>query len=253
MIHEKFPKSFPRFDSTSRIKSHAIRRADHVICISENTRRDLLEITGLSPGKTSVVKLGWSLLSAPTPDLAVGVPDEAFLLYVGGRGGYKNFSRLLKVYARSKRLRDDFLLVSFGGGAFSEGEVSEVTALGLAPNRVIQVSGDDNVLAGLYSSATLLSYPSLYEGFGIPPLEAMSFGCPVVCSNSSSLPEVVGDAAELFDPSDDKEMLEAVERVAYSHARTEQLVARGKDRIKLFSWEKCAEETLDVYRRVVRG
>jgi glycosyltransferase involved in cell wall biosynthesis len=122
---------------------------------------------------------------------------------------------------------------------------------GISPHNIIQISGGDAVLAGLYSTAAALVYPSLYEGFGIPPLEAMSFGCPVVCSRTSSLPEVVGSAAELFDPADEEEMCTAIERIISSTERSQLLVDRGYERIKQFSWEKCAQDTLDVYKKVL--
>ena len=113
------------------------------------------------------------------------------------------------------------------------------------------MNGNDSVLAGLYSSARVLVYPSLYEGFGIPPLEAMSFGCPVICANTSSLPEVVGDAARLFDPTSESDLRAALEAVVFSSEYTVRLKANGLERVKMFSWEKCADETLKVYKKVL--
>ncbi len=117
--------------------------------------------------------------------------------------------------------------------------------------RVHHVSGDDAVLAGYYRMASAFVYPSLYEGFGIPPLEAMSFDCPVVCSGVSSIPEVVGNAGEMFDPYDPDSIRMAIERVVSDDALRQTLIARGKERLKLFSWKRCAQETLDIYRRVL--
>jgi glycosyltransferase involved in cell wall biosynthesis len=94
-------------------------------------------------------------------------------------------------------------------------------------------------------------YPSLYEGFGIPPLEAMSCDCPVVCSNSSSLPEVVGNAAELFDPGSPEAIGSAIERVLNNADLRQSLIASGRSRIELFSWERCARQTMNVYQRVL--
>jgi glycosyltransferase involved in cell wall biosynthesis len=106
------------------------------------------------------------------------------------------------------------------------------------------------VLADLYRRARLFVYPSLYEGFGIPPLEAMAMGCPVACTNTSSLPEVVGNAAALFDPESDEQIRAALEDVLFSSSRAQKLVALGLQRAQLFSWHRCAEDTLAVYRRV---
>ena len=113
--------------------------------------------------------------------------------------------------------------------------------------------GADDILAALYASATAFICPSLYEGFGIPPLEAMSFGCPVACANSGSLPEVVGNAAEFFNPTDEGDMRTALERVVSSPERRQELVRAGSERIRQFSWEKCARETEQVYTRVLQG
>jgi glycosyltransferase involved in cell wall biosynthesis len=116
---------------------------------------------------------------------------------------------------------------------------------------VRQVSGDDNLLAGFYKAAKALVYPSLYEGFGIPPLEAMSFDCPVVCSNVSSIPEVVGDAGLMFDPYDIQSIKSALEKIVIDETLREDLINRGRARIKKFSWERCARETLDVYQKIL--
>ncbi len=160
-----------------------------------------------------------------------------FLLYVGLREGYKNFHRLLAAYSRSQLLKRDFDLVCFGGGALGGEERSRARDLGVPTARLRYVSGGDEALAQLYASAAALVYPSVYEGFGIPPLEAMSVGCPVICSNSSSLPEVVGDAAELFDPLDEDQIRSAMERVVMSEGLRKDLSERGRRRCALFSWQ----------------
>lgn len=252
MIHEKFADTFSRWDRTRQIKAHAVRRADHVVCISENTRQDLIALLGIPEEKTSVVYMGYSLATQKVAGkLAKG--EKPFILYVGSRGGYKNFEGLLRAYGRSPLLKNGFPIVCFGGGGFSARELSLVESLHILPNNIMNVSGTDDILAGLYASATVFVCPSLYEGFGIPPLEAMSFGCPVVCANVSSLPEVVGDAAELFDPTDEAEMRAAIERVVFTPERAQLLVDRGYERIKQFSWEKCARDTLNIYKKLLQG
>lgn len=113
--------------------------------------------------------------------------------------------------------------------------------------------GDDHELSALYSGASAFVYPSLYEGFGIPPLEAMAHDCPVVCSNAGSIPEVVGNAGRFFDPSDIDDMREAMEQVLYSDERRRRLAALGRARLRDFSWQKCARDTFDQYRRLTDG
>lgn len=251
MIHEKFSDLSPGRKETRQAKAYAVKRADHIICISENTKRDLVELLKVSEKKVSVVYLGYSFLEKTRKKLLVR--EKRYILYVGKRSGYKNFTRLLRVYARSEMLRENFLLVCFGGGRFSSYERIFMKELGISLNRVLHFSGGDDVLAGLYGGAAVFVYPSVYEGFGIPILEAMSLGCPVVCSNSSSLPEVTGEAAELFDPIDETKMRIAIERVVSSPERSQLLVDRGYERIKQFSWERCAQDTLDVYNKVLSG
>lgn len=131
-------------------------------------------------------------------------------------------------------------------------EAAELTRLGIA-NRVHQVSGDDGLLTSYYQGATALIYPSLYEGFGMPPLEAMNFGCPVVCSNTSSIPEVVGDAAVFFDPSSEESMRVAIESLLRSNELSAEMIRRGYARVQHFSWAKCAAETAAIYRQICLG
>jgi glycosyltransferase involved in cell wall biosynthesis len=250
MIHERFPEYFSIASPTRREKAIAVTRADHVICISEQTRLDLIEFLGVSPAKTSVVHLGFSLTAAPQAANENGALVRPFILYVGSRNGHKNFAGLLNAYAGSQFLMDEFDLVCFGGGEITAKENDLINELGIPAGKVRQVSGNDGVLAFYYQAARAFVCPSLYEGFGIPPLEAMSFGCPVVCSNTSSIPEVVGDAAEQFDPADHESMRKAIENVVGNDELRKNLIARGSDRVGYFSWERCARETLDVYRRV---
>ena len=253
MIHEKFASSFPYEDKTARYKALAAERADHVIFISESTRRDAIEILGLPPDKTSVVYLGFDLMNTTGGGVEELVlpTREPFLLYVGNRGGYKNFLRLLEAYGVSPQLKTGYKLICFGGGAFHADELNTMQTLRLDSGQVTQLGGDDQLLAKLYECASAFIFPSLYEGFGIPPLEAMSHDCPVVCSNKGSIPEVVGDAGEYFDPADIESMRAAIERVVTSDSHRKLLIAKGRARLKYFSWDRCAADTLDIYMKLV--
>lgn len=251
MIHELFPGDFRAQDKTREAKRASVARADHVICISQSTRSDLIRLLGVSPSKLSVVYLGG--------DLGVGVslapvrnrPVRPFVLYVGQRQGYKNFLTLLSEFADSPLLRSRFDLLCFGGGEFSAVERAAIAASGADFGHVVHRSGNDRMLAALYAQASAFVYPSLYEGFGIPPLEAMAAGCPVICAGTSSLPEVVGDAAEQFDPGVPGSIALALQRVLDDPTRSAELVLRGIERATAFSWERCARETFEVYRDVL--
>ena len=164
-------------------------KADHVICISENTRSDLLKIWDCDPSKVSVVHLGFDSFAARNKQVKALNKNISrdYILFVGARKGHKNFERLLEAYSSKKSLSDNFSLICFGGGSFCDDEEKKLKNLGIA-NKVIQMNGSDELLASLYQNADLFVYPSLYEGFGIPPLEAMSAGCPVAAARTSRYP-----------------------------------------------------------------
>jgi glycosyltransferase involved in cell wall biosynthesis len=246
MIYERFGNYFRQTDKTASRKALAVRQADHVICISEHTKRDLLKLLNTEPSKVSVTYLGnWDIQNiggSMTPAIS-----HPYILYVGKRDRYKNFERFLLAYAGSTRLRKDFRLVCLGGGSFSESELKRIESLGITPGTILQMKGGDEVSVNLYRHAAIFVYPSLYEGFGMPLLEAMSTRCPIACSATSSLPEVAGDAAEYFDPYDGGSIASAIEAVVYSEERKRVLISLGLERVSHFSWEKCVEQTKKVY------
>jgi glycosyltransferase involved in cell wall biosynthesis len=244
MIPERLPHLFEERSVLARAKAEAVRRADHVICVSESTKRDLLDILGVSVERVSVVYHA-SPFAPHERRESRPPPGEPFILYVGQRFGYKNFERLLDAYASSTRVHMAFRLVCFGGEN-ADADRRRAERAGLA-ERVLFAAGDDAALASLYETASAFVYPSLYEGFGIPLLEAMSFGCPVICSNTSSVPEVAGDAAEFFDPSDTGSIASAIERVLFAPELCAELARRGRSRARAFSWEGAADRTRAVY------
>jgi len=249
MIHELFTEA-GRTDTLGRARRDAVARADHVLCISENTRQDLIDILGVDKKKTSVVYLAASM---PTSEETGLVPDSPYILYVGPRGRYKNFDCLLQAYASRARVNKDFILVCFGGGALSDDEKARISDMGLAEGQVLQMGGSDRVLADLYRHASVFVYPSLYEGFGIPPLEAMQCNCPVICTNRSSLPEVVGDAAFMFDPESVESLGSSLELVVYDSSCRQSLIDKGRSRVASFSWSRCVDQTLQKYREIAGG
>ena len=250
MIHELRAEEFEDVWRVIAAKRAAVERADHIICNSENTRRDLVRLYGIDPARTSVVHYGYSLATQeeypPNPEHSGRRPS---LLYVGKRLGYKNFMALLRAYGRSAVLRE-FDLIAFGGEPVGPEEVREIERWGIG-DRVRFESGPDGELSARYQSATAFIYPSKYEGFGHPPLEAMSHGCPVVCSNAGSIPEIVGDAGLYFDPNEVEELRTALERVATSEALQADLRARGYARITAFSWDECAAATARIYKDIL--
>ncbi len=130
-------------------------------------------------------------------------------------------------------------------------EYERIDKLGVPRDRIVSVTGDDEKLAGYYASAEAFVYPSVYEGFGIPLLEAMECGCPVLCGNTSSMPEVAGDAAMYFNARDTQEMAAALQKIVQSPEQRLSLISKGKERVKQFSWDICAQQTYSVYERLL--
>jgi glycosyltransferase involved in cell wall biosynthesis len=252
MITELYPDTHRHADRFIHVKRAAIGRADHVICASENTRLDLCRILNVPPEKTSVVHLGCDWPGTGDPVHAAPEPgSRPFLLVVGQRSGYKNFLGLLDALGSSRWLMKDHDLVLFGGPPLSAAEYRTAAFCGLPADRLRHVRGGDEMLSRLYTQAVALVYPSLYEGFGLPPLEAMAWGCPVVCSNRGSLPEVVGDAAYLFDPASRDDMRSAIEAVVGSEERQVVLRHAGRQRARRFTWQRCAAQTRTAYERAI--
>lgn len=251
MVHEIFPNNFSRLDNTSLQKRMAVKRADHIICISSNTKADLIRLWDVPQNRISVVHLGRDQFRAASSRMYDFSQGKPYILYVANRSPYKNFSGLLRAYSMSARLLRDFRIVAFGGGAFSRSEIDCMNALGIRRESVLQVSGNDEMLAHAYANASLFVYPSFYEGFGLSPLEAMEQGCPVASSNASSMPEVLGDAADYFDPGSPEMLRVVIERMLYDEERRRKFSALGQQRASDFTWEACARSTLAVYRSLL--
>ena len=250
-VHDMIHELFEPHSEICALKRDAVQRADFVICVSHNTRNDLLDRTKIDPGKVGVIHHGHKDFGPSLGDRTDRSPIERpFFLYVGRRKGYKNFQAMLAAYASDRALRRDTSILCFGGGPFKLSEIEQFRQYGLTEQQIVQTDGADEKLATAYRSAIALVYPSQYEGFGFPPLEAMSASCPVVCSASSCLPEIVGDAAILFTSNDHDELLAAMKRVMDPDVRAD-LVARGHIRRALFSWRQSCAAHAETYRSLV--
>lgn len=251
MIHEEFPSHFSSNDKTIKFKNRTFDEVDHIICISNNTKKDLIRHYHIDNNKISVIYHGININFFKKPRLRINGLKLPYLLYVGRRDSYKNFNRFLEACSTSVKIRNNYKIVAFGGGKFTENELLLIKKFKFSDGNVIQMNGDDETLASLYTFASCFIYPSLYEGFGLSPLEAMASGCPVVASNTSSIPEVVGDAGVLFNPNDFNSIRTSIESVLNNTLLREKLVRLGHNRVKLFSWEKCSEETLMLYNTLL--
>lgn len=237
---------------------HVLRQADAVITVSACSRRDLLRHLGLSAPRVHVIAEGVDQRFQPVCDgperqsvlTRYGI-TQPYLLYVGGINARKNIARLFEAYTQLHAQHPHIKLVIGGKRQWQTTEI-DATLQRLTLTDRVHFTGyiDDADLPALYSAAELFVFPSLYEGFGLPPLEAMACGTPVVTSNVSSLPEVVGDAALMVDPLDVPALVAAIKRVLNDHSLRIELQQRGLARAGQFRWEQVARETHRLYEQL---
>ncbi len=249
LISEKFANksvlSRPRVDQ----KKRAIKFADHIICISNTTKNELLKFYEIPEEKLSVIYLGCNFLETQK-DLDFSKPKGDYLLYVGKRGWYKNFTRFIQAYSKSRFLKENLNIVAFGGSEFTQAE-NELFADLKIQEKVLFMTGGDDKLASLYSNATALVYPSLDEGFGLPPLEAMSLGCPVIASNTGSIPEICKENAVFFDPYNLESIRDTLETSLIDTKLITRNVASGKKHALNFTWASTIENTNNLYSKLL--
>ncbi len=254
MIHEIYGHGSQSFFSLDAqvIENKRIlaEKAAAVIAVSENTRLDLLRFyPQIDPGKVHVIHHGNSIFPSHslTPRKNITTP---YLLFVGQRKAYKNFAWMVEQIADLLRSEKDLHLVCVGGSAFDEAESTQLARLGIAQRVHYLTVDSDAELAGMYQQAACFIFPSQYEGFGIPALEAFACGCPVVLNRASSLPEVGGEAASYFDEENPGSLDTAVRRVLKDDVFRKIMVERGLEQAKHFTWEQSAAKHLKVYQFV---
>jgi len=244
MIPELRPDTRRRLDFVT-LKRRYVAKADHIICVSEATRSDLLKVYGPIQAPISVVHHGVDARFTPDAPPLATLP-ERYLLFVGNRSQYKDAGVLFRAFAALGADRD-VRLVCIGGGAFTRKETALLQQLGIA-DRVMQTQLTDDGIASAYANALVFIFPSHFEGFGLPALEAMACGVPVVLARATSLPEVGAEAAAYFEPGDAVALAGILrDLLADEHARSD-LVARGLRRAAFFTWERTAQLTAEVYQ-----
>lgn len=247
--HERFPELFPDRQKVLWARKWLFPRVDAIICCSESTRQDLLHFYNVDPAKTRVIYDAFSHLprSAEASAQLRLQMRRHYILYVGMRATFKNFRGLLQAM-HDARVHDSVDLLVIGGGELTTAEKTLIRSLDLGNSVVSMPRVSDELLAEAYAGAKLFVYPSLSEGFGIPPLEAMSLGCPVLASRGGSIPEVCGDAPFYFDAADQGSFARELLRALSDEPARERAVRAGKIVVTRYSWEKCGEQTLNLYR-----
>ncbi len=238
-------------NASSEQKQELLTRASKVIAVSENTKQDLLELYDIKSNKIEVVHHSTSFINHQQPhNFHLKTPSN-YLLYVGSRNDYKNFDGLLKSVVIVLKNNPNLFLLCAGGGNFSENEQNLINQLDIKNQVIHQHFYSDNTLFGLYQNALAFVYPSKYEGFGIPILEAFACGCPVILSDTSCFPEVAEDAALYFNPDNQEDMTDKLGQIIKDISLRKSLIEKGFIRQKNFSAEKKAKETLAVYQSIV--
>jgi glycosyltransferase involved in cell wall biosynthesis len=264
-VHDLNFLYYPRFLTTESRRYYnqqiewAVERADHILADSEATRADLMSLLDVASDKITVVHLAADPSFRPLPQsearrvAAQYHLDPGFLLFVGTLEPRKNVPGLLRAYRMllAQRVTEEPLVLVGGKGWLYEEIFDHVKALDLG-NHVRFLHGvPDADLPGLYNAASVLAMPSFYEGFGLPALEAMSCGTPVVVANRASLPEVVGDAGLMIDPDRPEDLAEALRHILTDEAERARKREAGLEKAEAFSWERVARETQAVYEKVL--
>lgn len=268
-IHDLIHVTDPTFKRTLAARFYArpmfnlvARRAARIIADSEFTKQQIVEHFAIPPSKVGVVYLGVNDQFCPH-DRGQALPrvsslvglNRPYILFVGNLKPHKNVKTLIQAFSQicARRDFDHQLLILGDDQKWKAGLVSECEKLGIDDRVLFAPHVRNEDLPWVYAAAEILVMPSLIEGFGLPVLEAMACGTPVVCSRAASLPEVAGNAAEYFEPSSADDLAAAIERVVRSLELQEILRRKGLERVKLFSWDECARRTLEVYRKVLQG
>ena len=247
LSHEIFHEMYKK-NKDWRPKKRALENIDHVICSSKNTQKELIQYYNFDYKKTSVVYQCVPNLKINTP---IKEKKENLLLYVGSRLKYKNFKNLLKALSLNKNILEDFKLICFGDELLTNEEKFLIEEFKLNKKNIIFDGGDDYKLANYYTNATALIYPSQNEGFGFPPLEAMSYGCPIICSNNKAILEATDLIDYSFDPNDPKDIIKKIEKVIYSQEEINFLNNYGLKRVKIFNKKEMMQNIKHIYDNLV--
>jgi glycosyltransferase involved in cell wall biosynthesis len=243
-----------------KVVPRSVWRATHVLADSQATKDDLVALYGTPPNKVTVLLGGVNPEFKPVTDMNTRravrqryqIPDNPYIFSIGTVQPRKNYARLIEALAALGQEGGDVHVVIAGGRGWLDGPIYQsVEKFGLGERVHFTGFVRDEDLPALYAEARCLAYPSLYEGIGLPVLEAMACGIPVVTSNISSMPEVAGDAALLIDPYDVDALADALRRLLTDETLRSDLIRRGSDQAAHFTWEGAAQQLRDVYRRLL--
>jgi glycosyltransferase involved in cell wall biosynthesis len=250
MIHELFPNYFSAVEKSLADKLILMEKATKIIAISESTKNDILKFyPHIDKEKIEVIYLSQSL--DPKNYIEVELPEK-FLLFVGNRDGYKNFTFFLKSVSSLLHADPNLHIVCAGGNKFNTEEKQLIDELKIA-NQISQSNFDDKELPSYYTKAKCFIFPSEYEGFGIPVLESMACGCPIILANHSSFPEVAGEAGVYFELNNESDLRSKVVSLLENETYRNQMIAKGYVQSEKFSWKKTAHECNELFKSTIKN
>lgn len=248
MMPEIFTEYFKKDNNQTLFKRRYLFQADHIIAVSENTKKDLMRIIGVSEDHITVIYHGGPVRERINTPRMIAQP---YFLYVGTRNAYKNFPQTLIDFANFHASHPDVMLICTGG-SFTTNEKQMIKSLDVVDG-VKHINANDEQMKNLYANALAFVYPSLYEGFGMPILEAYAYGCPVLLNNKSCFPEIAADAAIYFDSIEGRSNLDEkmAEIYGMSVYERENIIEKGYARLEKFSWKASADKLSKVYDSVI--
>ena len=249
MIHEMYPEYFDTADIFVKYKRLCVEQAAHIIAISQSTKEDLINILGVEESRISVVHHVYTKQLSLASSAQHTSEKNEYLLFVGDRRGYKNFPKLITALVPLFKKNSSLKLICAGGGAFQSAE-AEMLLRAKVQSQVIQINASDEELSALYQGALAFVYPSLYEGFGLPILEAFQNDCPILAANNKCFTEIGGDAVSYFDPTNDESILTAIEQLIFNEARKKELIEKGRIQLLKFPMELCMDKTINIYKSI---
>jgi glycosyltransferase involved in cell wall biosynthesis len=249
LTHELYPDLLPDSKKVIENKKILINKATRIIAISNSTKNDIVKIYNVDENKIDVIYHGCTL-KKKNANLENKKLPRNYILFVGKRNGYKNFVLFLNSVSHILTVDSLLFLVCVGGGKFNTKEIKLLKELNIT-EKVYQIDLNDTELSSAYQNAKIFVFPSLYEGFGFPLLEAFVNQCPVACSNTSSFPEVAQDAALYFDPTCEKSIQETITRLINDEKLQFDLISKSKKVIEHFSWQNTAKRTIETYKKAL--
>ncbi len=247
-IHELFPQYLTKDKQIIKEKNNSIHKADRIIAISQNTKNDLLKIyPDISEDKIDVVYHAIEWIPNENHELTLNI-NKPYVLFTGQRWAYKNFVLFSRAIAPLMKKYDLYLVCT--GSSFTKQEEQYLDELNIK-DRTFVFFADENQLKALYENALCFIFPSLYEGFGFPILEAFASKCPVAVSNTSCFPEIANDAAVYFDPNSEDNINKVVENLIMSESLRKELIEKGRERLNYFSMANFISGTFNVYKKAI--